>query len=106
MRKEEFVTNSFADVAKDVINDLCTTCNHYQICSVRKDRRRPIWFCEEFDNYVPVKEVEISPDLEPSFKEAKKETQKFTGLCMNCENREHCKLPKPNGGIWHCEEYR
>ena len=28
------------------------------------------------------------------------------GLCENCENRETCLLPKAEGGIWHCEEYR
>lgn len=28
------------------------------------------------------------------------------GLCINCENRNTCKYIKPNGGVWHCEEYR
>lgn len=28
------------------------------------------------------------------------------GLCENCENRENCLLPKADGGVWHCEEYR
>jgi len=28
------------------------------------------------------------------------------GLCINCENRSTCKYIKPNGGVWHCEEYR
>jgi len=28
------------------------------------------------------------------------------GLCINCENRHTCEFTKPNGGIWHCEEYR
>jgi len=28
------------------------------------------------------------------------------GLCINCENRNTCKFIKPNGGVWHCEEYR
>jgi hypothetical protein len=27
------------------------------------------------------------------------------GLCMNCANRETCLYPKPEGGVWHCEEY-
>lgn len=28
------------------------------------------------------------------------------GLCINCENRNTCKYIKPDGGVWHCEEYK
>jgi hypothetical protein len=28
------------------------------------------------------------------------------GLCSICEGREVCAFPKPEGGVWHCEEYR
>ena len=28
------------------------------------------------------------------------------GLCMDCENVRTCVFPKPEGGVWHCEEYR
>ena len=104
MRREKLIKNAVADVEKDVINDLCTTCNHYEICSKRGDRRRPIWFCEEFDNYVPVKELKLGTDSKVSFEPVEKETQQFKGLCVNCENRKDCKLHRPNGGIWHCEE--
>jgi hypothetical protein len=106
MRREKLVKKAVADVENDVINDLCITCNHYQICSTRRDRKRPIWFCEEFDNYVPIKEMKIKTDSKASFKTVKKEMQQYKGLCINCENRENCKLHKPNGGIWHCEEYQ
>lgn len=27
------------------------------------------------------------------------------GLCVNCANREVCRHPKPEGGVWHCEEF-
>ncbi|HTS66225.1 MAG TPA: hypothetical protein VMS37_25420 [Verrucomicrobiae bacterium] len=30
---------------------------------------------------------------------------KFLGLCSNCDNRETCVYPKPEGGVWRCEEY-
>ena len=26
-------------------------------------------------------------------------------LCKNCKKNETCQLPKPEGGIWHCEDY-
>ena len=28
------------------------------------------------------------------------------GLCSHCENREFCTYPKPEGGVWHCDEYK
>jgi NADH-quinone oxidoreductase subunit E len=27
-------------------------------------------------------------------------------ICINCENRHTCKFIKPEGGVWHCEEYK
>ena len=31
---------------------------------------------------------------------------RYRGLCSNCEERRSCAFPKPEGGVWHCEEYR
>jgi hypothetical protein len=30
----------------------------------------------------------------------------YGGLCVNCAERRNCTLPRPEGGVWHCEEYR
>ncbi len=27
------------------------------------------------------------------------------GLCANCALFENCTLPRPESGVWHCEEY-
>ncbi len=27
------------------------------------------------------------------------------GLCRNCENRYICIIKKPEGGVWHCDNY-
>lgn len=27
------------------------------------------------------------------------------GLCANCDNRRTCIYPRPEGGVWRCEEY-
>jgi glutamate dehydrogenase (NAD(P)+) len=35
--------------------------------------------------------------------EAEEET--FHGLCVNCRNDATCILPRPEGGVWRCEEY-
>lgn len=95
---------------KEVYNDLCSTCNHAETCLSKKTRQRPVWFCEEFDDYVVVKElydIAVQPtDSQDRFSAGEDEAGQFKGICMNCENRRTCNYLKPNGGIWHCEEYK
>jgi hypothetical protein len=83
---------------------ICSTCNHLADCAYRFRNGAPIWFCEEFDDSVEPARAPMSDTLalepEPNGKE------KFLGLCMNCELRHTCAFPKPEGGVWHCEEYR
>ncbi len=31
--------------------------------------------------------------------------ERAQGLCMNCDLRDTCAFPAPEGGVWHCEEY-
>jgi hypothetical protein len=28
-----------------------------------------------------------------------------TGLCRNCKKQKTCELPRPEGGVWRCEDY-
>ncbi len=87
---------------------LCSSCKNAGDCTFQKDRQKPSFYCEEF-------EIDISPSVKIARKEkvsptptveAEKDSGKFTGLCSNCDNRRTCAFPKPEGGIWHCEEYR
>jgi hypothetical protein len=82
---------------------LCSTCNHAPTCVRLKHQKGPIWFCEEFDNYVSPPKRKVSEDVS-QLKE--KTYDRSMGLCCNCKNRETCTFPKPEGGIWHCEEYQ
>jgi len=29
----------------------------------------------------------------------------FEDLCSTCNKREHCRYPRPSGGVWHCVGY-
>jgi len=29
----------------------------------------------------------------------------YKGLCRNCKKNKTCVIPKPEGGIWRCEDY-
>jgi len=88
---------------------LCSNCRNAADCTFQKDRQKPALYCEEF-------EVDISPSAKIPRKEKSlptvsvdaedKDSGKFIGLCSNCDNRRTCVFPKPEGGIWHCEEYQ
>lgn len=82
---------------------LCATCNNAESCVYRKRRGRDAIYCETFDGYAPpngkgvAPVVMITPDTV--------ESTEFKGLCVNCAHRDDCRLPRSEGGVWHCEEY-
>lgn len=96
----------------NAFNDICTTCNNAEICLAQGNKIRPVWFCEQFDDFVPMdksKNLEAKrpiPKSDIKSSKSAKNSREFKGLCVNCECRFDCKLCKPNGGVWHCEEYR
>ena len=88
---------------------LCSTCKNAPFCTFSRDRQKPVLNCEEFevDTDPLVKNAENDDPVEIVSADAgKKDLNKFTGLCINCDNRRTCTFPKPEGGIWHCEEYK
>ena len=88
---------------------LCSNCSNAADCTLQKDRTKPALYCEEF-------EIDLSPSVKLAEKEEqvstippdaqKDDSSNFIGLCGNCDNRRTCDFPKPEGGIWHCEEYQ
>ncbi len=85
---------------------ICSNCMHASNCSYRKNSDRYIYYCEEFE-VAPKKSESSSVKMSKQQSEDKqKEDSTLKGLCVNCENRYTCKIPKLEGGIWHCEEYR
>jgi len=90
----------------EIIRGLCVTCNNASTCSFRaSDAERLVWYCELFDCFVKVEEVLEAAKAILDSKPLEKGYNKFEGLCMNCARCTTCTFPKPDGGIWHCEEY-
>ena len=85
--------------------DLCSNCDDGDRCEGRIGPKRPIFFCEEFVVFgaAPMPEGDRAVRVQP--KETRS-TRGRIGLCVNCDNVETCDSPKPEGGIWHCEEYQ
>lgn len=91
---------------EDLINaSLCANCRHQSDCGFLPKACTPILECELYEcglserpRLIVVKKACAAAAAE--------EAEAPLGLCTNCENLQGCNLPKPQGGVWMCEEYR
>jgi hypothetical protein len=106
-RKEERI-----DSRKKEYFGLCSLCKNASTCTYTRDFRRPVLQCEEFDGYEPrpvrpiVKNILLTADTKLRSNVEEKDSGQYKGLCSICEDRKICTFIKPEGGVWHCEEYR
>jgi len=86
---------------------ICSTCKNAPHCIFRKDATSPILQCEEFENFPPVTRNNIPKHLGAVSATTiqTRGTSNYKGLCINCTKVETCTFPKPEGGVWRCEEY-
>lgn len=86
---------------------LCLCCSYSSVCTYPRDPDKPVLQCEEFDGISMSKigkETTYGHDVSRSPLPLQVSTH-LAGLCANCENLNVCTYPKPEGGVWHCEEY-
>ncbi|MEW5922915.1 MAG: hypothetical protein AB1746_02910 [Candidatus Zixiibacteriota bacterium] len=90
---------------------LCSTCNNISTCFFRAKRGFDAVYCETFNGLYTPTSGDNSRDLNTA-NTGKADSESgggaapLKGLCVNCADRDCCALPKPEGGVWHCEEYR
>jgi len=91
---------------------ICEQCIHTEYCTYPKTDERPVMLCGEFEGHSLTEATKVSgikdtrPVVTPS--KAKQTAEPLTilrGLCRTCEKRETCEYPKPESGVWRCEEY-
>jgi hypothetical protein len=91
---------------------LCSTCIYTPACVNAARAKHPVMYCEEFNCEMisSLRGAESQFTLKPRPKrkseKASNTVPELKGLCINCDNRKVCTHTKPEGGIWHCEEYR
>ncbi len=106
-KKEE---NAYVD--KNRYLGLCSYCKSAPICTFTRDPNRPICECDEFGGFTYAS-VGIPNQRNISLKHFPKNPlpsedpfHHHRGLCSDCEERATCIYPKPEGGVWHCDEFR
>ena len=93
------------------LKGICATCIHAPTCAYVETPDHPKMYCEQFESELPavMKTTDASGIKSvPAALQKESETirqARSLGLCANCIHRETCVFPRPEGGVWHCEEY-
>lgn len=103
---EKNICQAEIEPQQDTYTGLCINCSEAPNCRYRLAAVEPIVFCEEYQ--CASGEPDKSAHNMYVFNAAGNELDTsplLRGLCVNCENKETCMLPKAEGGVWYCEEY-
>lgn len=88
---------------------LCGSCTRAEDCTFIRRAEQAVLDCDEF---APVEPRRTAPHLvlaPPAFAglaEHDEEEAAAIGLCRSCAHRADCVYPRPQGGVWHCDDYR
>ena len=106
--KSEVVFEDPLKSKTNVKRGLCSTCIHASECTYPRNLNRPVLQCEEFEGEkLSLKRygnMKIQRIRKEDIEDLSKSTL-YKGLCKLCALRDECVFPKPESGVWHCEEY-
>lgn len=97
---------------QSVHRGICSTCSQASRCAFSPKDGRVVLNCGEFTPVEPrqgsdTRSVRSTSAPRPRITPTEpRRREKVMGLCASCEGRETCTFPKPEGGVWRCEEYR
>jgi len=83
---------------------LCVNCSHAPTCTLARESTGPVLHCNEYECITPQRPP--AKHKKRPHKAIDNHSDNCLGLCVNCDNRETCALPKPDGGVWRCNEYQ
>ncbi|HEV2446671.1 MAG TPA: hypothetical protein VGS58_12135 [Candidatus Sulfopaludibacter sp.] len=84
---------------------VCAACKHDPGCIYENSSETTILQCEQFELAFPELAAHASATGRRERYSEFDGPNGFAGLCSNCENRWNCIYPKPEGGVWRCDEY-
>lgn len=84
---------------------ICNACKYDPECIYETRSAVAILECEQFEMGSLERPAAYRPPESRPEPTWRPESSGFAGLCANCEHRKTCVYPKPEGGVWRCEEY-
>jgi len=85
---------------------LCRGCSKYDLCTLRYTDI-DLEYCEEYEakNKLIINDYPNSQNNLSNSIIKNNNIVKPRGICRNCANLETCLYPRPEEGVWRCEEY-
>jgi hypothetical protein len=82
---------------------LCKTCDHAPRCTHPRTPGVPVIECDDASAFV----IAIAPATGISTVGHTARPSRVTakGLCATCVRLSYCTYPKPERGVWHCDEF-
>jgi len=85
---------------------LCANCRDQSDCVYFMKAGEPIIECEMYECGSSSKPwLSLVKGKLAAAVDALAEEDNPMGLCANCDNLKVCQMPKPQSGVWNCEEY-
>lgn len=81
----------------------CTKSSDCALVS-KKSALLGVRFCEEYETLLLAADEPPGEQTSPSV--APRTHAGALGLCSNCDHYPVCSYPKPEAGVWHCEDYQ
>lgn len=82
---------------------MCSTCENARDCTHARGAGIPILEC---DDAPPLEIAYVSPvGVAQGTRAPIPMRSAGKGLCATCDRRHDCTYPKPEGGVWRCEEF-
>jgi hypothetical protein len=84
---------------------ICFACAHVSSCALTSagSALNGTQFCEEYEPAHFLTAIPLCEQLPIMLN--RQTSSKTLGLCSNCAHYPGCSFPKPEGGVWHCEDY-
>ena len=85
---------------------LCERCSKYDQC-VTRNSGTDLEFCSNYEiaKNLNIHSSPISINNNSELLIKNYGDNQLKGICRNCANLKDCLHPKPEGGLWRCEEY-
>jgi len=84
---------------------VCAACKYNPECIYEAASSGVILQCEQFELAFPVEAARPTSTQPHAMAGRVADENGYAGLCANCDNRATCIYPRPEGGVWRCEEY-
>lgn len=85
---------------------LCANCRLQSDCAFLAASTTPIVLCELYECGLADRPALRVLGRAPAAAAPESAEEAPLGLCATCEELAGCRLPRPAGGVWNCEEYR